>query len=202
MTNVETVRVLFHPQRLKIIEALEGEPRTVKQVAAELKIAPTKLYYHVKLLEAHRLIHVVNTRVVSGIIEKQYRVTAHHFVLDPSLYVGDRKNGALQMLLSSIWDKTKRDIRNSVADSSIDLSEKAGRHRSLLIRRHLRRLTTEQALMFYERIQSLLDEFDLTEIDGTDADSSLYSMTVAFYPTRSDAYTKTPALNHRRRAAR
>ncbi len=186
MTNVQTVRVLFHPQRLRIIEALDGPPRTVKQIAAELKTNPTKLYYHFKLLETHELIRVVNTRVVSGIIEKQYQVAAHRYILDPALHVRCQyRQNALEALLASIWDETKRDIRNSVEDGSIDLSEQEGLHRSLLIRRHLRRLTTKQALRFYARIQALLQEFDVTENEGRSAESELYSFAVAFYPTRS-----------------
>jgi Helix-turn-helix domain len=186
MTNVQTVRVLFHPRRLKIIEALEGPPRTVKQIAAELKTNPTKLYYHIKLLEAHHLIQVVDTRVVSGIIEKQYQVAAHHYILDPSLHVSyQNRQSALETLLSSIWDETKRDIRNSVEDGSIDLSDQEGQHHSLMIRRHLRRLTSEQAVRFYARLRALFEEFDVTESGRDRSESALYAFALAFYPTHS-----------------
>lgn len=69
--DAETLRVLADPLRLRIRE-LMVRPCTVKQVAAVLGIAPTKLYYHINLLEKHKLIVVVAARVVSGIIEKQY----------------------------------------------------------------------------------------------------------------------------------
>ena len=58
---------------------------TVKQIAADLKTPIKKLYYHVNLLEEHGLIRITSTRVVSGIIEKQYRVTAYRLSVERAL---------------------------------------------------------------------------------------------------------------------
>ena len=76
--NVEALKMIADPLRLQIIRNLD-EPRTVKELAERLDKPATKLYYHVNQLEKHQIIRVVDTRIVSGIIEKHYRVTAKSY---------------------------------------------------------------------------------------------------------------------------
>src|SRR5688572_10061938 len=76
VTDLETLKLISDPLRLRMLELLRGEPRTVKELARALGVAPTKLYYHVKLLLERELIRVAETRIVSGITEKRYQVTA------------------------------------------------------------------------------------------------------------------------------
>jgi DNA-binding transcriptional ArsR family regulator len=199
MTSLQSIRVLFHPHRLQIVELLEGEPRTVKQIASQLKIGPTRLYYHIKLLAEHGFIRVVKTRVVSGIIEKQYQATAHRFIVDRALYFVDgSRHGALDVLLSSIWDETKRDIKHSAKDGCIDLSQKAPMPTALMLRRELRRMPATRAQAFYARLTALFREFDCIDSDAYGADVALYALTLAFYPSLSQPTT----LPDRKRKAR
>ncbi|HET7377282.1 MAG TPA: winged helix-turn-helix domain-containing protein, partial [Anaerolineae bacterium] len=51
ITELEHLRVLSDPLRMRLIAALYERPLTVKQVADELEMMPTKLYYHVSELE-------------------------------------------------------------------------------------------------------------------------------------------------------
>lgn len=81
VASVDTLKALADPVRLAILTALmEGvkDPRdlpvmSVKELAAELGEPQTKLYRHVKQLEAAGLIRVASTRVVSGIVEQRYQ---------------------------------------------------------------------------------------------------------------------------------
>src|ERR687885_168224 len=86
--DLETVRLISDPLRLQILEALRKEPRTVKQVAAQLDVPATNLYYHVRLLEQRGLIRVTDTRIVSGIIEKRYQTVAYRLSIDRRLLEG------------------------------------------------------------------------------------------------------------------
>lgn len=52
--DMETLKLIYRPLRLQILEAFSSEPRPVKQVAADLNMQPNKLYYHVNRLEASR----------------------------------------------------------------------------------------------------------------------------------------------------
>src|SRR5688572_24810596 len=91
VTDLETLKVLADPLRLRIRE-LMGKPTTVKQVAAKLDLPATKLYYHINLLEKHGLIVLVDTRVVSGIIEKHYQVSAQNVRVAKHLLSGGDGN--------------------------------------------------------------------------------------------------------------
>jgi DNA-binding transcriptional ArsR family regulator len=76
--QVEVLKALADPIRLAILATLMKTPRnlpvmSVKELAAELGEPQTKLYRHVRQLEAAGLIKVASTRVVSGIIEQRYQ---------------------------------------------------------------------------------------------------------------------------------
>src|SRR5436189_3070665 len=86
VSDLDTLKVVSNPLRIQVLELLVSAPRTVKQLAAEMGTTPTKLYYHLNLLEEYGLVRVVSTRVVSGIIEKQYRVTAYSLRPDPAIF--------------------------------------------------------------------------------------------------------------------
>ncbi|WP_019900276.1 hypothetical protein [Salinispora arenicola] len=51
-----------------------GASMTVKQLARSLGQPPTRPYWHIKVLEAAKLIRVASARLVSGIQESQYQV--------------------------------------------------------------------------------------------------------------------------------
>lgn len=76
----KTIKVLSDPLRLRIIRVMsEGartEPRiwSVKQLAEEIGLPPSKLYWHVKQLLAVGLIQVAEIGLVGGIVEQRYRV--------------------------------------------------------------------------------------------------------------------------------
>ena len=65
--NPETLRLIADPLRLRLLELLRREPRTVTELAELLEMPRTNLYYHIGLLEKHDLVQVAESRVVSGI---------------------------------------------------------------------------------------------------------------------------------------
>src|SRR5438034_307274 len=83
--DIETLKVVFDPLRMRILEAFADGARTVKEVAEDLGSTPHRLYYHVNMLEERRLLIVTDTRMVSGIQEKRYQVAARHFIVAPGL---------------------------------------------------------------------------------------------------------------------
>jgi DNA-binding transcriptional ArsR family regulator len=77
--DVDTLRALAEPTRLAILTALLKPPwprvMSVKEMAGELDMAPTRLYRHVRQLEEADLIKVAETRMVSGILEQRYQAS-------------------------------------------------------------------------------------------------------------------------------
>ena len=91
--SVEGLRALADPVRLAILSALDtrvadGElpVMSVKELAQYLGEPQTKLYRHVKQLEAAGLIEVAATRMVSGILEQRYRARQRDLRLSAALF--------------------------------------------------------------------------------------------------------------------
>jgi DNA-binding transcriptional ArsR family regulator len=87
VNDVEVLKTLADPTRLAILSALMKSGRdlpvmSVKELAAELGEPQTKLYRHVRQLEAAGLIRVASTRLVSGILEQRYQACQRDLTLD------------------------------------------------------------------------------------------------------------------------
>jgi DNA-binding transcriptional ArsR family regulator len=81
ISDLEQVKALAHPLRMRIIEALAAsEPMTTKQVAESLGEKPTRLYHHVDLLEKTGLIRLTHTRQNRGTTEKYFEAIARRAV--------------------------------------------------------------------------------------------------------------------------
>ena len=89
MTTVAELKALADPLRLAILDALTSGARrelrvlSVKELAAELGEPKTKLYRHIKVLEAAGLIRVAATRLVSGIVEQRYQACQIDLAVGP-----------------------------------------------------------------------------------------------------------------------
>ncbi len=85
--DVEMLRALADPTRLAILSTLMAQRDdlpvlSVKEIAARLGEPQTKLYRHVKQLEAAGLIRVAATRMVSGILEQRYQASQRDLLFD------------------------------------------------------------------------------------------------------------------------
>ena len=82
---------------------------------------PTKLHCPVDLLETHGLVAVAGTRLVSGITEKRYRVTAYRLSIDKAM-IGATGEGAkaLDVYLSLVLDEARGEIKRAVVAGLID----------------------------------------------------------------------------------
>lgn len=182
--DLETLKAVSDPLRMRIFGLLQGEARTVKVLARELGVGQTRLYYHVNQLEALGLIRVVETRIVGGIIEKHYRAGAARISVDRGLLTPGAApaDAALETMLSAILDGVRDAIRESVRAKLIDpLHEEPARH-GLLLGRNWLRLTPDDAMEFYERAIALLHEFETREANLPDGATQSYETLLGFYP--------------------
>ncbi len=181
--DIETLRAISDPLRIRLLE-LMAQPQTVKEIATQLGVGKTKLYYHLNLLEKHGIIRVVRTRVVSGIIEKSYQVTAFSFRPAKELLLHDTEGKAQGVaIIESILDATSADLTHSFKTGKVALGKEA-QEKQLLMGRVVMSLTPEQAASFYERLEALLTEVSQYEKPATGAQS--YSLTIAFFPKSAE----------------
>ena len=128
--DLDTLKVLSDPFRLEILRMIAyanktNELRTVKQLAEELELPPTKLYYHINLLEKHNLITIAETQVVSGIIEKKYQVIADNITIDKNFLAteegpSDEKLDSLLSSIQSFLDTAYIDFEKSMKSNLIE----------------------------------------------------------------------------------
>src|SRR5262245_52487033 len=95
LANLEQLKVLADPKRIRILEQL-GEERTTKQVAEILGEPPTRLYHHVAALERVGLIRLARTKPSRGALEKYYVTVAKAFSADPRLFTSRRGHEAAE----------------------------------------------------------------------------------------------------------
>lgn len=184
ISSVETLKVVADPLRLRVLAALRRGPATAKQLAGELDTPLKGLYYHLGLLEEHGLIRVAATRVVSGIIEKQYEVTAYRISVDRALFAPEAADPhtGLDVFLSFVLDHAHAEIRRSVAAGLIDLAAPTRREGGLDLGRLWMRLTPAQRDELERRQKELFLEYAERQASPSDAEAGYYEFLLGSYP--------------------
>jgi len=192
----ETLRLIAEPLRLRLLELLRRAPRTVSELATELELPRTNLYYHIGLLEKHGLVQVAETRVVSGITEKRYRASAFRLSVRKSL-IGEGADGAtpLAVYLSFVLDEVASEIRRAVESGLIQLEGSdldSFRPGHLVLGRTWFSFTDDEVAAFGAAMEAVLDRFAAQRMLGHDEPASplpparagtrLYENLTAFYP--------------------
>lgn len=179
--NLETLKVIADQRRKLILEHFDN-PSTVKEVAQKLGTSPSKLYYHVNLLEEHGLLVVTDTRIVSGIIEKQYQTAAKRFrvkagLLSPSSEDGD---ASMEAMLVQFFDEPRDEARNSLRNGIIQIGEDAEPHLKIHLLMSTISVDRERALAFYEKIRDLADE--IQQLESNENGEQAYLIQFSMFP--------------------
>lgn len=188
--SLEAMRVLTDPLRLEIIQSLM-RPRTVKSLAQSLNLAPTKLYYHMKLLEQHGIVRVVSTRVVSGIVEKNYGLTAYSFGAKPGLVSAQGGDADTALALhDGILENARLELRRAynadlIGPISPDSADTSEVRRKVSMGKLNGPFTEKQAHEFRERLEKLVKEItdEQTQPDQKPEEADVYTFTFAFHRT-------------------
>jgi len=193
ISDLETLKVISDDLRLRLIQALRGAPRTVKELASEMGVPQKSLYYHVGLLEDHGLIRSVRTRVVRGITEKWYQATAYLIRLDGAVLseTSPVRDEGLAALVTTALNQTRDDIVTRSQSGLLDPAFDAPRERRLLSTWVLGQLSDERADEFYSRLDALLRDFPVLPPAGNPGPTGhRYRLLMAFYPVDdADAVT-------------
>jgi DNA-binding transcriptional ArsR family regulator len=122
LTELEQVRVLADPLRMRVVEVLCRGERTTKQVAEELGEKPTKLYHHVEALEKVGIVRQTRTRRNRGTLERYYVAVARSFRADPRLFGGggSPKSAAMQSMVSALLGSTAQELERLAASAGAE----------------------------------------------------------------------------------
>ena len=192
INNLDALKVISDRRRLQLLEKLMERPYTVKQLASELAVEDsTKLYYHVRLLEEHEFIRVVDTQLVSGILENTYRATARRYEVEKELLPNNpaEYNEAMQ-LVSAMFSETLEELKRLLEYVSVhaeDTERAIPRGTASEIARRKFHLTHTQADEFIQKMREMV----LSLPTDPGPDTLEFGLTFAFFPIRPDEPPQT-----------
>jgi DNA-binding transcriptional ArsR family regulator len=188
LKDVQQVKALSHPLRMRIIEALRTQEGSPKQVAEVLGTKPTRLYHHFATLEQAKLIELAGTRQRRGVVERLYRPAAQMFVVDRALFEGSqgRQRGeGVVSAASAMFAVTLEELRSGIEAGAVPLADREraelGSFRLTVAPGSLPRLM--------RRLRALITEAQAAEVsEGGEP----VRFTVALFPTGAALSAKSP----------
>jgi len=186
LDDLEALKVYFDPLRQRIVQQVSAVPRTVQEIAEALDVPFTRLYYHIRLLEQHGIIRVVDVRSRAGAIEeKTYQIAARQFVVARHLLTHgpldeDHIPPGLEVILDTVLMRPAADIREAVRRDVIDLRTEAPHPDALFARRGLLWLDRDQISQFQAELIALLNRYFAAE-PGPNRPRE-YQLAVALHP--------------------
>jgi DNA-binding transcriptional ArsR family regulator len=184
LTDLEQVKVLADPLRIRVLEALCDGDRTTKQVADALGERPTKLYHHVEALERVGLIRLTRTRRNRGTLEKYFVAVARRFKTDPRIFSAgetqsEEETEALQSMISTVCETTADEVRRLVATGGLAGLDEQGVVSFLELRASEAEIRKLRA-----RFKRLVEEIaaKCCTDEPTAEGARRYRLNIAFYP--------------------
>ncbi len=199
LRELEQIRAIADPLRIRILDVLCHNSMTTKQVAEFLGENVNKLYHHVDTLEAAGLIKLVDTRKNRGTLEKYFQAVAKHFTLSPTLFEVRlvESEARSELTFSAALQATLTEIKQSLAKKLIKPSET----QHFFTRLHVR-MTKAKAAELEDKFQLWLKECEAADSDEGDV---VYGLTATLYPVEAKpANEESPTKKHRllKRASR
>lgn len=170
-TDPAVLVAMSQPLRAAIVSELIPSPATAAELAERLDVPPTRLYYHLDLLEGHGVIRVVATRKVRGVEERRYRAVARDYRLAPEVMERARSEPAI---LDEVVEAMFAGVRSELSGVARRLDE-VGPDRTILARTRLT-LDVDRRREFIRRLRELIEEYG--EDDGVEPIGVL----IAAYP--------------------
>lgn len=194
ITDLETLKVISDPLRLQIVRAVsgcnqEGRLCSVKQIADALDLPQARLYYHIKQLESQGLLVVEDTHIVSGIVEKLYRVQAYRIIVASDLFNSEAGKETIFPLLSEMLNKVYKDLR-----ALLEKPDERTRKENISISRHSMRLPADKVQEYSQRLEQLLDEIEAEVAAAPKESAQAFTFFSVLYPETTK--TKENSLDH------
>lgn len=180
ISNLEQIKALAHPLRLKILQILTEQLLTTRELAKELEENQANLYRHLEILTEANLIHVVKTEQKRGAVEKWYQAVARDIRMDRNLLSTSRSEGsneALYEMVNSFFQVTLSELRQSIANKAV-LPSKAANAMTMYFEEIS--ASKEEIERLREALKDWLAEFE--SADREDGEAS-YRLALTLFPT-------------------
>jgi DNA-binding transcriptional ArsR family regulator len=185
--DVAVLKAIADPTRFAILAALmrtsDLPVMSVKELAAELGEPQTKLYRHVRQLEAAGLIRVASTRMVSGILEQRYQACQRDLTFARGLVTENSDES--ERVLRTVLDRHRDDFFAAARAGRLAWGEVAAgeSYRKPLLHMSDLKVSPAKAAEVRDQIEEILDSLQ----DAEDKDGVTLNLFVSFYvPTEPD----------------
>jgi DNA-binding transcriptional ArsR family regulator len=183
--DVESLRALADPIRIAILAALmetrHGDlpVMSVKELAATLGEPQTKLYRHVRQLEAAGLIKVAATRMVSGILEHRYQACQRDVTFGRGFLREhvDESEAVMQTLMNAFRDGFFTAFREQPSSPAGTPDEEAYRRPTLLAVET--RVSPARAAQIRAKLSEVADW--LNDGSGEDPDGMIVDILIGYF---------------------
>lgn len=146
LESPEQIKAFTDPLRVRVLRILSERAATNQQIADTLGEPHAKVLYHVRFLVDVGLIHLVDTQIKGGNVEKYYRALAYIFDLRPPQGDVDTDLALVQPALDNLW----HDMIASV---------KTYPEYTAHIQTRRKRMSPQKAAEFILKLRGLLAEF-------------------------------------------
>lgn len=187
----EQLKAIADPLRTKILMNLVKDAYTGQQLAEVLDITRNNIYFHLKELEKHGIIHVVRKEEKNGIVQKYYRAVASRFIpedhLLPSL---DLVETSRQVFMETL-DVTRTKIESAPA-SSFALDSTSEHYRKNMAGTYRFHATKESFHAFVDEFKQLMNKHFTMETAETGhtpvstEEKNYYMSLIAFQDDQED----------------
>lgn len=177
INDMEQLRLLGDPLKLRLVQAFAEGEKTTKQVALELGERITKLYRHVDALHDAGLLEIVSETPKRGTIERTFRAIAERFEVDQALLSGTTDaegNEALRELLRAGETEILRAIE-----------AKGDEDENLLVIRFRAKGSREQITRLRKSLEEWLETLQQSQEEIPEDYEEIGAM-IAFYPIVDD----------------
>lgn len=178
VSSLEALRVVSDSQRHRILSLLIREPLTPSLIARKLKIARTRVYYHLDLLKEHGFIRVVEERPVAAMIERTYRASARRFHVDRRMLAAGASESEVNDAQARLLERTADSLR---ARPNAAKGEKSGEP-DVLVSRSFLRLKPKQARELRSALLALIQRYADDGLDSGDT----YEFTLALFSSEGE----------------
>lgn len=171
--ELEHLRLLSDPLKLKLLQAFTEGEKTPRQVAEALGESLTKLYRHVDALQDAGLIEVIQETPKRGTVERSFRAVAQRFEVDHSL-LGNSAGSADLQPIRELLRESESEILTALADPQTANDE------SMTLAKLRIKASPEKLAEIRESLNEWLEK--IQEEDDEAANTAEAGVLIAFYP--------------------
>ena len=178
INDIEQLRLLGDPLKLRLVQAFAEGEKTTKQVAIELGEPITKLYRHVDALYGAGLLQIVNETPKRGTVERTFQAIAERFEVDRELLSATAETGG-NATIRELLRAGESEILQAIETSSENDDD------NLVVMRFRIKGSREQITTIRKSLEQWLESIQQNEEDLPE-DYEEAGALIAFYPIVND----------------